>query len=202
MRMLGRERTGTSGERGVTSGERYVRRTEPLQIVRESSLSGKPGEDPDGSPVNRGRGGLCCSGAEKSICLTLMSVQFALIAAREHYNHWVGSSERRRTSIGARPLLRTTKTWLSDDTRSSVRGPGRDFAAEDMQVGWSSATTLDLQEEAGVHSTHLVELGRGNGNGKATHPAIRVVEMPAVRAKSDSRIWDQTWAWDGTNTTT
>lgn len=52
------------------------------------------------------------------------------------------------------------KSRLSDDTRSSVLGAERDFAAEDMRVGW---TTLDLGEETGVRSMHLIELGREMG---------------------------------------
>jgi hypothetical protein len=53
---------------------------------------------------------------------------------REHIA--AGSSERRRTRVGARPLLRMTEIWLSmdvDDTHSSVSGAERDL--EEMRVG-------------------------------------------------------------------
>ena len=67
------------------------------------------------------------------------------------------------------------------------------FAAEDMRIRWSNMTTPDFPDKTGVRSTHLIQLGRGNGNGKVAHPVIRVVKMPAVRAYSNSRIQDQSW---------
>jgi hypothetical protein len=36
---------------------------------------------------------------------------------------------------------------------SSVSGAGRDYAAEDMRISWSSRTTVDLREETGVRSS-------------------------------------------------
>ena len=55
------------GGRGGTTGGEEARRDGPirersrLQLDREPSLSGEPERDPDGSPVNRGRGALCGS---------------------------------------------------------------------------------------------------------------------------------------------
>jgi hypothetical protein len=60
----------------------------------------------------------------------------------------------------------------------------------------------DFPDKIGVRSTHLIQLGRGNGNGKVVHPAIRVDKLPAVRAYSNSRIRDQSWAWDRTDPAT
>jgi hypothetical protein len=63
----------TLGGRGGTAGGRDERHDEPirdrsrLQVGRKPSLSGEPEGGSDGSPVNRRRGALCCSGAEKSI---------------------------------------------------------------------------------------------------------------------------------------
>jgi hypothetical protein len=76
--------------------------------------------------------------------------------------------ERCRTRVGARPWPRTTETWLSkdvDETRPISSGVGRDFVAEDVRVGRSSRTTLDLPEGLGVCSraNGFIELGRGNG---------------------------------------
>lgn len=60
-----------------------------------------------------------------------------------------------------------TETWLSDDTRSSVSGAGRDFAGGDTRVGSSGMTTLDLREGRGVCSSAYATGGLGgNGNEK------------------------------------
>jgi hypothetical protein len=169
----------TSGGRGGTAGERDERRDGPVrepsrfQADCGLSLSGEPERGPDGPPVNRGRGALCSSEAEKSTgsaptSIVAVSVHFALIAAASKSPLGMFIGDKRRTRVGARPLLRTTETWLSDDARSSVSGAGRDFAGGDTRVGWSGMTTLDLREETGVCSSAFAigVLGRGNGNGK------------------------------------
>ena len=130
------------------------------------SLSGEPDKSPDGSPVNRGRGALWAEkgiGSAPTNLIVAVSVQFALIAASKvPLGRFIG--ERRRTSVGARPMLRTTETWLSVDLRSSASGAGRDFSAN-LRVGWLSGTMLDLREEAGDRSfaDAIVEMGRGDG---------------------------------------
>ena len=111
------------------------------------SLSGEPDKCSDGSPVNRGRGALWAEkdiGSAPMLLIVAISVQFALIAASKlSLGRFIG--ERRRPSVGARPMQRTTETWLSVDLRSSASGAGRDFSAN-LRVGWLSGMMLDILE--------------------------------------------------------
>jgi hypothetical protein len=75
---------------------------------------------------------------------------------------------------------------LRHSSRTFKCGAARDFAAEDMRVGWSSATTLDLRDEMSVCSTHSIGLRRGDGNGKLAYrpyaplECLQCVRVPTV----------------------
>ena len=60
---------------------------------------------------------------------------------------------------------RSSRKLCTFDTCSSVSGARRNFGTEDILVGRSNKTTLDLLEEAGVRlrADALGELGRGDG---------------------------------------
>ena len=106
----------TSGERGGTAGGKDEGRDEPkgessrFQANCELSLSGEPEGGPGDPPANRGRGALCSSEAEKSTgsaptSIVAVSVHFALIAAASTLLLGRSIGDKRRTRVGARPLL-------------------------------------------------------------------------------------------------
>ena len=118
--------------------------------------------DPDGSPVNSGRGTVCRSSAgprqdrlkvRSNVVDSGQVVLISFIAASISPGCFV--EEMRKTKCGARPLLQMNKlgsrwTWV---TTFKYERAGRGLAVEDRRAGWSSGITLDLRKEIGVHSS-------------------------------------------------
>jgi hypothetical protein len=105
----------------------------PVRVCSRLQVDLKPRSQENQRP-RRLTGELCCFEAGKGMGPAPMwSIVGVSVRAHCRKHIAAGSSERRRTRVGARPLLRMTKIWLSMDVDESVSGAERDL--EEMRVG-------------------------------------------------------------------